>query len=205
MTSLTFTPITNLDDDLLIPWLNLYETAFPPEERVLVSAFLKILKAKERGQLLSTEMLAAVDEDQHMTGMVFYEFHPEERTAALWYMAIDTQLRSQGLGSRVYHEIVSRAQVAGCQAMLFEVEIPDNAHSPEAQILAKRRIQFYRRNGAKLLTGIHYLQSVGSHQPVTPMHLMIHPLIELDPQKAFILAQSLFDEAITKVGSLGFE
>ena len=29
-----------LDDDLLFPWLDLYETAFPPTEKVLVSSFL---------------------------------------------------------------------------------------------------------------------------------------------------------------------
>ncbi len=205
MAPLTFNAIANLHDELFVPWLDLYETAFPPEERLLASAFWKVLAAKEQGKPLTVELLAALDAGQRLVGMAFSELYPEARLAALWYVAVDPRQRSQGLGSQVYQEIVRRVREAGCRAMLFEVEIPENAPAPEAKTLAERRIAFYRRNGARLLTGIHYLQSVGPHQPLTPMHLMIHPLEPLDPPAALALAQGLFGDLVTPIGPLGIE
>ena len=40
---LFFVPIEDLHDELLLPWLDLYETAFPPTERVLISTILENL------------------------------------------------------------------------------------------------------------------------------------------------------------------
>lgn len=204
--SITFNSITNLHDEFLAPWLDLYETAFPPEERILTSVFWKILKAKEKGALSEAEMLAAIDVAQNrLVGIAFYEIQIEDSAANLWYLAVDSKLRSQGLGSHIYQEIVRRIQAANCQAMLFEVEIPENAHTPEIQRLAEQRIRFYRRNGAKLLSGIHYLQFVGSHQPLTPMHIMLHPFQAISAASAFSLANAVFDHTISQIGALSLE
>ena len=47
---ITFGELTSLEDGLLLPWLDLYETAFPPYEKVLVSHFLSLLKSKNSDQ-----------------------------------------------------------------------------------------------------------------------------------------------------------
>jgi GNAT superfamily N-acetyltransferase len=199
MTALSFHTIADLSDDLLCSWLNLYETAFPPEERILVSTFIRLLQTCKRKEQRSVELLAAVDGERHLVGLAFYEFQLNVNWVTLWYIAIDAAQRSQGYGSQVYQEIVRRSKGEDCDGILFEVEIPENAGSFETRLLAERRIQFYQRNGAKLLSGIHYLQSVGIHQPLTPMHLMFHPLKNLDAQDAFQIAKDIFGDLLTKI------
>jgi GNAT superfamily N-acetyltransferase len=202
MKSLTYQTICSLNDELLVDWLILYETAFPPEERLLVSTFVRTLQRKEQGERLSTEMLAAVDPERSLVGLAFYESHPKTSTIALWYLATHVAQRRQGFGSQIYQEIICRGRVLEYHAMVFEVEIPEYALSPEQKELAERRIRFYRRNGAKLLTGIHYTQSVGPHQPVTPMHLMFHPLKNINSHEAYQIAKQLFGDAVTQSGNL---
>jgi GNAT superfamily N-acetyltransferase len=205
MTSLTFQTIFDLHDELLVDWLSLYETTFPPEERLLVSTFVRTLQRKEQGEKLHVEMLAAIDPERNLVGLAFYKSYPETSTIVLWYLATHAAQRSRGFGSQIYQEITHRCRILECHAMVFEVEIPENARSPEQKKLAERRVQFYKRNGAKLLTGIHYLQSVGSHQPVTPMHLMFHPLKKIDSHEAYQIAKKVFGDSITQSGNLAFE
>jgi GNAT superfamily N-acetyltransferase len=205
MTSLNFIAIDSLSNDLLLPWLDLYETAFPPEERVLVSNILEILKGMDKGKKSSFKILAATDSRQNFVGMALYELNLKICCAFLWYLAITPKNRGHGLGNNFYQEIIGQVQKAGYQVMFFEVEMPENVDSIERKVQSERRIQFYRKNGAKLLKGIYYTQSVGPHQPDTQMHLMIHPFENLEPKKVFAIAKKQFKQHIRKVSLINLE
>jgi len=205
MTSLIFINIDSVYNDLLQPWLDLYETAFPPEERVLISDILEILKGKGGRGKSSYKLLAATDNQQNFVGMALYELNSKIGCAFLWYLAITPKKRDRGFGYRFYQEIISQVQKAGYQAMFFEVEMPEKARSLERKVQGERRIQFYRRNGARLFNGIFYTQSVGPQQPDTQMHLMIHLFNNLEPKKALALAKKQFHQHIRKVGPINLE
>jgi GNAT superfamily N-acetyltransferase len=198
--------LTSADDKLFLPWLDLYETAFPPHEKMLVSTHLQILKAKAGGGAPEHVLLAALANTSagggQFAGLVRYELIPPDQAAVLWYLAVNPALRSQGLGSQIYQEILRRIEPHTYRAMLFEVEIPELQEKDAESELASRRIQFYRRQGALLLGGIHYLQSVGWHQPLTPMHLMVHPIQPLSPQEAFDLCKRVFEDTLAQTGEL---
>ena len=194
--------ITSISDDLFPAWLDLYETAFPANERVLVSTFFRMLKDRAAGQAERCHFLATMDGAGKLVGMAWYELHPAIQAAVLWYIAVLPQARGQGMGSWLYRQVIACADPAAYAAWVFEVERPEGAASPEQEQLARRRIEFYRRNGARLLTGIHYMQSVGAHQPPIPMHLMVHPLRQVDAQQAFTLATGIFGGAVQMVGEL---
>jgi len=200
-----FREITRLNDDLLPPWLNLYETAFPPEERILVSVFLQFLK--EGQEHFSTwEMLCYESDNHDLLGMAFYEVMLELKIASLWYLAIDPGYRSSGLGGEMYQEICSRVRHAGCNLLVFEVEIPEIASDNESRSYAERRIRFYQRNGAFLIKGISYLQSVGSHQPKIPMHLMVHPIQPFPVlDEVFAICKGIYGDDLTQVGRIILE
>ena len=197
--------ITSLNDDLLPAWLDLYETAFPANERVLVSTFFRMLKTRRDEQDRSHHILSAVDGAGKPVGMVCYELQPVIHAAVLWYIAVDSQARGQGMGSWLYQQVMRRAGPGRFAAWVFEVERPEDAASSAQTQLARRRIEFYRRNGARLLSGIHYMQSVGAHQAPIPMHLMVHPLRQVDARQAFELAQSIFGNAVEAIGELKLE
>jgi len=194
------TEITDPDDDLLLPWLDLYEIAFPPPERMLVSFYLRLLRQKRDG-LHPDHHLLAVRRVGVFVGLAHYVIIIEQRLAWLWMFAVTPEARNQGLGAAIYGDIVRRLP-AGTVAMLLEVERPDLAQIEAERRLAERRIAFYRRQGALLLEGVYYVQSVGPHQPPLPMHVMIHPLQPLNTETAFRFAHTVFGDAITQTGTL---
>lgn len=197
--------IESITDDLLLQWIDLYETAFPPRERVLVSDHLRLLRNKELGRNKHEHILAAVDDNGDLAGMARYEIVAKCSTAYLWYLAVNAECRNRGMGVAIYKDIAARVQADGAKSIIFEVEIPQEASSQDEAEFAKRRIGFYRRLGAKVLTGIIYIQSVGPHQPSIPMHLMIHSFFEQDAEDAYNLAACMFGDSLTRNGPIGLE
>jgi ribosomal protein S18 acetylase RimI-like enzyme len=193
--------LESVTDDLLLPWLDLFETAFPPPERVLVSEILALLRDKAPGLVQSHHLLAALEPPGQFVGMAWYELWPKD-VGLLGYIAVVPEKRGQGIGSRFYREIVKRISA---RVLFLEMEMPEEATSEQQRQFALRRIQFYRQLGALRLTGIHYLQTVGPHQPLTPMHLMVHPFEPIDALEVFELAQGVFGDLICQVGPLALE
>ncbi len=195
---LIFTEITDPADPIFLEWLDLYETAFPPGEKLLVSTLLKMLKQGVGEVTPPSHFIALQNASGGFVGMMLYHANPGDGFALLWYLAIQPPERSSGLGTAAYQELLRRLDPTTYEALFLEVEIPRKENAEEA----KRRIAFYRRQGAFLLEGIHYLQFIGWHHPPTPMHLMVHPLRPLDPERAYGLAEIAFGDAIHRRGRL---
>ena len=193
--------LKSLEDDLLPAWLDLYETSFPPEERVLVSFLLRVIRNRSRAGALDYSPLAFLSPEQVFIGMCFYQTIPDLSIVYLWYLAMVPEVRNQGLGSGFYCIITERT-FASNGLLVFEVEKPEEAHSEAQRLIRQRRIDFYRRNGAFLLNGISYLQSVGSHVPPTPMHIMVHLREPMGAEVIYTVAKELFHYAISQTGPL---
>lgn len=201
--TLTFHEITGLDDGLLPPWLDLYEMAFPPEEKVLISTFLRLLKDKARGEKEHSHMSAVLDEAGALVGLARFDALREPKVAYLWYLAVSPEARGRGLGGRIHDEVLRRCREAGARAAVMEVETPE--HSPDPDF-ARSRIGFYKRHGAKLMTGIRYIHSAGPHQPEILMNIMIRPFEPVTPEEALHAARVLFgEETVMVVGEVGLE
>lgn len=198
---LQFVDIESASDELLIPWIELYEIAFPPEERILVAQFLKLLHAKARGEYAESHIQAVVDKDGRFVALLRYDLIRDRKSAYLWYLAVHPDARSGGIGAQCFAHVVSRAEEAGLRALVWEVEMPEHLEDETKRELARRRIAFYRRQGALMLTGIHYIQQV-AYQPGTPMHIMVRPIEQVTPQEVFELANRLLG-GVEQVGELG--
>ena len=200
---ITFYEITDINDALFMPWLDLYETAFPPEEKILVSGFFRFLNPDIKEDGVESRLIAALDERGEFAGLMFYRTKPEIYAFALWYLATLPALRGSGVGAGCYDEVVRRAKESGAKFVVFEVEVPED--SPDADI-ARRRIEFYRRRGAKLLRGIRMLQKIGDHTRTVQMNIMVHSFEPISPQQAFEIAVKYVDnEGISQIGELSLE
>lgn len=190
--------IVDFNDPLFLDWLDLYETAFPFNERMLVSSVMKSLKRIGQGSDKNLHYLALVDEDKNCLGLMVYYTYSELQAAWLWYLAVKQSERSKGLGSYLYRQLLQRLDPARYKLLVFEVEIPGAENTSNAD----RRIAFYKRQGALLVEGIRYIQEIGWHSPPTHLHLMVHPLQPLSAEQAFALVQEVFGGAVEKVGEV---
>jgi len=197
---LTVAEIANSKDPFFLDWLDLYETSFPSNERMLVSDILRTLDEDSNSdERSSTHFLVLLDENKKCAGMMLYYTKESDKIAWLWYMAIKPAVQSQGFGSHLYHELVERLDLSGYKALFLEVEIPDETNS----IQAERRIRFYEKQGACLLKDANYVQDIGWHAQPTPLFLMMQPFQPLDDKQAFDLAKKLFGGALKKQGAVG--
>lgn len=172
---------------------------------MLVSDHLRLLKQKAAGEASHHYMLATLNAHGAVIGLLQYEILTESDAAFLWYMALQLKERNKGLGTQMYSELWNRLDTETCRVLVFEVEIPEQAESQEDRRVAERRISFYRRQGAQLLRGVQYMQSVGWHQPPILMHVMVHSRDRTSPQAAYDLAKAVFGDSINQVGQLSLE
>lgn len=113
---------------------------------------------------------------EEVTGMALVYFPAPLTFAWLDYFAIRSDLRRQGLGSTLFHEIATLASehTPSIDWLLFEVDDGRDGDA-ERRALSERRIAFYRRLGASLLQNVSYKFPSAVGEPV-PMRLMAYPL-----------------------------
>jgi GNAT superfamily N-acetyltransferase len=198
--ALQFREIERFDDPALPAFLDLYETAFPASERVPVSDIINVLLARQQGKAGNDHLLAAVDGSGSLAGMAWVEIIRRCSAAYLIYIAVVSPLRGSGAGSRMMEEIVRRLrqEEPSLQAIIIELDDPAGYAGEEREI-AEKRIRFYRRLGAKLLTGIHYIQRVEFFPEGVPMRVAVLPLQEITPERAFEIARGVLGKSMKRV------
>ena len=182
--------------------MDIYQESFPLAERMRFSWWIALLRKKEANPDTGGRLLVLL-ENETVVAMAYCEEGDAATAAYLWYLAARQDARGKGIGARLYREILGRAERAGSPALLFEVETVEETalFSAEAASFARRRIEWYRRLGAKLLEGVHYEQDLG-WQPALAMHIMVHPFQEMDAGSAFTFAKALFGKGLSETGPL---
>jgi len=98
------------------------------------------------------------------------------------YVAVRADLRNRGLGSMLFQEVVKTAsrERPAASFLFFEVD-DDRGVGDAAPSINRRRIEFYRRLGAKLLVNAEYVfpSSTGSGVPMRLMVYRLRPETEL--------------------------
>ncbi|HEY9077362.1 MAG TPA: GNAT family N-acetyltransferase [Anaerolineaceae bacterium] len=197
--SLTYHEICSPSDPIFQPWLDLYETAFPPEERLPVSFFLRVL-VNRSADIPEDRHLIAVFNMEKFTGLICYWDVEPLKMIYLWYFAVVPEGRNQGTGKQIYHDLVQMIP-SGYLGMMFDVETPAFASDDNQKNLRSRRIDFYRRNGARLVDGVYYMMQAGPFNPEMPMHIMIHPLQELNIQQALEITRQVLEKPFIQTGT----
>ena len=196
--------IESAEDPAWEGWKSIYLDSFPPNERMTEEFFRGVLEQKAAGSASEAHMLALApgDAPERVIGLAYYEVDADLRASFLWYMATRRGERNRGYGSVLYSDVVRRLKREGVAILLFEVDIPERARREEAELgaLAERRIGWYRRQGALLLGGVQYFQTVDAPVAPTEMHVMAHPLVPMTPEQVLAAASRMFGRAIKQTG-----
>jgi hypothetical protein len=187
---LVFTSLTALDLLSDGPWWEIYNEAFPPNERepsqVIVST-------------LETGMGQAFAARSNGETIAIATTHLLKNPPAVFlvYLATKKGLRGRGCGG----ELLEQAWKSGCQTLserglpvtglVAEVDAPDECDDTEEKHVRERRIAFFARHGAELLSR-EYTQPAVDGRTTVPMRLVFRPAQD------FEVSDSTFTDALVR-------
>lgn len=146
--------ITDPDDSLLEKLIPLYEEAFPLEERRSIGQ-LKRMIGKTENMFFNAIVL-----DENLCGLfVFWNF---EKFSYLEHFAIYPHLRNKKIGKQVLDYLAEN--LPGLRLLEVEPAVDDE--------MAVRRVEYYRRNGYKVLDNNYMQPSYHAHEDACPLWIM---------------------------------
>ncbi len=160
---LDFQQVQEIDTSDFQKIINIYIDAFPENQRLSVELLSQRIKTNIdqlfvgywQQQAISMAILHSLDHD-----FIF-----------LVYLAIDKDYRSQGIGKKFLEYILNYC--AGLnKSLILEVDDPDFGNEKDIRI---KRINFYKKLGAKELRNVKYVLPPLTGKILTQQKLMIIP------------------------------
>ena len=143
----------------------IYLQAFPPEERQSMEVLVERFQ-KGRNELFVLEA------DQKVLAFALLWPLSGTRFTLLDYLAVDSEFRSSGYGSLML-SCLKTEMFHQDKHLVLEVENPDYGRDTLSK---QKRIEFYLKNGAVLLSNVRYLiPALDFSNNHVEMHLMLLP------------------------------
>ena len=150
-------------------WWDIYHDSFPASEQ---DAEGELLSALESG--VAQIGCYKIDGDIAAIAVTYPMKSPE--FLFLHYFAVAKQFRNHGLGGRLFELLAEDAAKNDKHfGLIWEVEDPELAGTPEDKAMQTRRIGFYKRHGGHVLQN-KFIQPPVDGKTFVPMRLMCHTL-----------------------------
>ncbi len=140
----TLTRLTELDPRQVTQLVAIYEDSFPPEERTDLANHLDWIADGSR-------WLYAALRDDTVIGFALFVPHVALNIHLLEFLAVSRTARNGGLGGILLDHVAQKID----GDIILEVESDDEGDKAE-RVMRQRRIGFYQRHGAKLITAVPY-------------------------------------------------
>lgn len=175
---------------LYAPCSEILHESIPPSEQLGDQKQRKLLKRDDY-------RMYALLVDAKVAATAILYLPKAEEFVLLDYMAVHADLRGRGLGTVLFQELVKIAprERPAAGYLIFEVD-DDRGHSAHIDSTNRRRIEFYRRLGAQLLSNTNYLFPSPTG-PGVPMRLMVyrlHPETKLSQETVRAAVENIFRE-----------
>lgn len=150
----------------------IYLGSFPPHERV---EFSRLVDSIARGG----RWLFAATRDDDWLGLAVLVPHVAADVHLLEYLAVSAKARNDGIGGMLLQSVVAAIRASqSAIGLLIEVE-PDDEGDDEERRLRARRIQFYRRHGARVVEdAANYRVPLADRDGTMRMKLLWLPIAE---------------------------
>lgn len=165
ITPLDITNKTQFDDFYAI-----YCVSFPLSEQKSYEELLRMGNS-------SCYTIFTAQNDEQTLGFCIFFHDTNVDFYLLEYMAIDTQKRSLGLGSKLLlASIEALIKRYGLKPLLIEIDSPEKPS--DEQHIREKREQFYRKQGARKIDPFDYILPLNSDEAPPPMELLVyHPTL----------------------------
>jgi ribosomal protein S18 acetylase RimI-like enzyme len=143
--------------------INIYEEAFPPAEKRPVDDIKRNIEKNHEKMFIGKH---------NGNPVIFVMMWPVNDSDFLFldYIAVKKEYRGKGLGSLFLERIFDLEDNDNYDHVIFEVENPEEGNNKNQR---RERIKFYRRAGAKTLTGFKYFLPPRNNNKSQEMKLMI--------------------------------
>lgn len=143
--------LKNTSDTYFDKAWELYEEAFPLEERRLLDAQARVMKnSNYRFDIM-------IHENQLIGFLLWWDF---KSIRYIDHFATATSQRNKGFGTLIFEKFMNSSD----KPILLEVELPNST-------MSQRRIKFYERLGLKL--NEHYYELPAFHEGDSPLQLLL--------------------------------
>lgn len=173
-------------DDPALSWIeSLYEASFEAVLR-LPTGFLG--RSVANPMSLGKTRFLTLAEDEGPLGFAYFELLEEARMGYIVYIAVDGERRGRAVGSRLLEDVVARLDEASkdrgiaCDGVMLEVERVEDAHDEADRAERERRMRFFAKHGACLLTSGYRQPPAQPAFPSVPLNLLWLPISEARPE-----------------------
>lgn len=155
-------------------WWGIYEGSFPPEEKEPREVILRGVRGGAAMALVAREGSRAI-------GMAATTLLRDPPAVFATYLAMAPFARSRGIGGSLLEfawQVGAQrlsAMELGEAALVWEVEIPVLAGTPEDRLRRERRVEFYRRQGGVVMDLAYRQPPLAPQAAPIAMHLMYRP------------------------------
>lgn len=177
--------LVDIHSDLTCQALAICREAFPLEEREPEEHILASIRKNAQPPASGYKAFHfwAVVEQNRVAGIAFFGYCCQTRLGFISYFAVRLSRRGEGVGSQLYQELITQVKSDALQTgasvlgVCFEVEKPGLARNEAEFLLRQRRIRFYGRNGAFVISQIDFIAPpLLPDLPEVAYTLMFHPL-----------------------------
>lgn len=150
----------------------IYLDSFPPQER---AEFSSLLESVARGG----RWFFAATRDDNLLGFAIIVPRVASDVHLLEYLAVDVNARNNGIGGMLLQSVVAAIRDSqSATSMLIEVE-PDDEGDDNERRLRVRRIEFYRRYGARVVEdATNYRVPLADRDGTMRMKLLWLPIVQ---------------------------
>ncbi len=158
--------------------IDLYEQAFPPSTKIATSLVIENIERN------IYQLFVGYDTSRVVFMAMLYPMAGSE-FVLLAYIATHPDYRGQGIGSTFLRQTLDRLQ-RDSQYLLLEVKNPKFG---DDRVLRQRRVNFYRRIGAKVMEGVTFVAPPLSSSLPAELMLMVAPTYKNDVLPGCLVVQ----------------
>lgn len=166
MSDVVIRSLSGPSDPLFWPTLELYVESFPRDERgplAEMAAYASDSPPPGPWRLEAAEVAGTLG------GLIFYGSFPSLPAGFLIFIAAAPSIRGTGVGRALLQRA---AEASGPGPLLWECERPELASDPAERAVRLRRLAWFRRQGASLLSKGHTQPALGPDRQPVPLYLL---------------------------------